>query len=94
MLGQKIRSTSWYRNDANAVVENFDKVQHVYGDECEESHLCKKDCRQDCKPMPGYSYKTQELKRMALFHYVTRCAPQQGVRCGCSVNLYNTNRKS
>ena len=73
MHRQAERSLGCRRNDENAVVENFDRVEHVYGDECEQNDKCKKDCRKDCKPMPGYSYPTKELKRIALFHYVTRC---------------------
>lgn len=64
-----------YRNASHAVVENFDKVEHIYGDECEESDKCETDCKQDCYAMPGYTYPAQEVKRIALFHYVTRCAP-------------------
>lgn len=86
LSGAKIaHRIAWlYRDQANAVVENFDKVEHVYGDECEQTPGCEavqSPCRADCNPMPGFKYQFQELKRIALFHYVTRCVPATSCSC-------------
>lgn len=67
----------YYKNQSNAVVENFDKVEHVYGAECEQTPGCEtadheRPCRTDCNPMPGFKYPAQDVERIALFHYVTR----------------------
>ena len=59
-------------NQAHAVAENFARVEHVWGDECAQSSKCQQDCRQDCTAQPGYTVPLKEVKRVALFHYVTR----------------------
>lgn len=61
------------RNGSHAVTENFEAVDHVYEKECKQNSECEHGCREDCHPMPGPSYPAKALKRIALFHYVTRC---------------------
>ena len=57
---------------ANAVAENYEKVEHVWGNECKENPKCTNDCLDDCIPQPGFRVDLNEVKRVALFHYVTR----------------------
>lgn len=54
--------------------ENFQRVEHVWGEKCRESG-CVEDCKEDCRALPGYTVPLDEVKRVALFHYVTRCCP-------------------
>lgn len=61
----------FYKNDSHAVAENFQRVEHVWGEKCRESG-CVEDCKEDCRALPGYTVPLNEVKRVALFHYVTR----------------------
>ena len=54
------------------MAENYEKVEHVWGNECKENPKCTNDCLDDCIPQPGFRVDLNEVKRVALFHYVTR----------------------
>lgn len=51
--------------EGHAVTENFNVVPHKFA----------RNCRADCRAMPGVAFPAKEVRRIALFHYATKCAP-------------------
>jgi hypothetical protein len=63
-----------FRDDAPAVGEDLDPIPFAgpAPQECSEDSNNEAGFQKDCHPQPGPIRKATELKRVALFHYVTK----------------------
>lgn len=72
------------RNHSNAVSETFDLIEHRYGERCKQHKECERDCK-DCLETLNYANYAKEVKRIALFHYITKCVLRSCELCCAAI---------